>query len=79
MPVLRRPVEPAVKTGKTRYEQMFSALALITDIARPAQPVHSCRKKVGSLLFDHVVGAGAFVPATFAMWQRLRDFLPRVS
>jgi len=34
MPVLRRPVEPAVKTGNTRGEQMFSALPLRADIAQ---------------------------------------------
>jgi hypothetical protein len=32
MPVLRRPVEPAVKTGKARYEHMFSALPLKADM-----------------------------------------------
>ena len=43
---------------------------------RADRPNWSIRPKpeVGGLLFDHLVGAGAFVPAAFAMWQRRRDF-----
>ena len=39
MPVLRRPVEPAVKTGNTRSEPMSSALPPTTDMQRPRRHV----------------------------------------
>ena len=40
---------------------------------RPTQLVHSAQTGSRRLLFDHLVGAGAFVPAAFAMGQRRRD------
>jgi hypothetical protein len=45
---------------------MFSALAT-TDIAGPTLLVHSCQTGSGGLLFDHLIGTGAFVPAAFAV------------
>jgi hypothetical protein len=40
----------------------YFCFAPTTDIARPTQLVHSRQTGVGGLLFDHLVGAGAFVP-----------------
>ena len=45
----------------------------------PDRPNRSIPAKPGGLLFDHLVGAGAFVPAAFGMWQGRRDSLTSVN
>ena len=59
---------------------MFSALPLRADIAQCSRHVRLVPKpEVGGQPFDHLVGAGEFVPAAFAMCQRRRDSLTRVD
>jgi hypothetical protein len=55
---------------RIRYQAARVELALNWSEPKP---------EVGGLPFDHLVGAGEFVPAALAMWQRRRDSLTSVN